>query len=359
MKTIILKTPKDLLRSLGLLTVAALIGSMLTAATALAQGTQTITLSSGNGAIGTRDPANQFTQDGGLSFQDAFIIARDPRWSLIPGTQYINKSQTQLSDPEPDFTTTRYRAVFVLPSGFSNPSLTVQVHADNVATIFLNGTQIGQQPFGEIASNFQDPAESFTVNDTALFHTGANTLEFDIRNFHGPTGFDYSAVVSYLGPRGVKQSVLDDLRALRATVTDEEARERLDEAIEQLARSLNPALWIDQTHLQPRNGEDDFQYEKRSVQQLIELLGQGAVSEAVLQGFISRIVQADQLLARVAISDATAAGGDPRKIAKAENELARGDTAVAAGRFASGIEHYRQAWKTISKAGDDDRPEGR
>ena len=85
----------------------------------------------------------------------------------------------------------------MLPSGFSNPSLLVQVHADNVATLFLNGTQIGQQPFAEIGGNFQNPPESFTVTDPSLFQLGANILEFDIYNFTSATAFDYKAIVSF------------------------------------------------------------------------------------------------------------------------------------------------------------------
>jgi len=188
------KMTKVFVGSLVLAIALALVGGIQLGSPAWAQTTQTITLISGNGPIGTQDPANQFTLDGGVTFQDAFIIDKHSAYDLIPGTQYINRNPNFSG---PASTATRYRTIFTLPSCYSNPSLSVLVHADNVATLFLNGVQIGQQPFAEIFPNFQDPADSFTVTNPALFQPGANTLEFDIFNFSGPTAFDYKAIVSF------------------------------------------------------------------------------------------------------------------------------------------------------------------
>jgi hypothetical protein len=86
----------------------------------------------------------------------------------------------------------------VLPQGFHDASLSVDVHADNVASVFLNGMQIGQQPFAAILANFQDPPSTFTATDPVLFRAGTNVLEFDITNLGGPgPSFDYKAVVSF------------------------------------------------------------------------------------------------------------------------------------------------------------------
>src|ERR1051325_9730099 len=98
----------------------------------------TITLISGSGDVGSRDPTNQFTLDGGDTFEDAFIIP-NCCYSIIPGTQYIGPDNGVLN------AAVRFRATFVLPQDYQDASLSVDVHADNVATVFLNGTQIGQQ----------------------------------------------------------------------------------------------------------------------------------------------------------------------------------------------------------------------
>ena len=156
---------------------------------------ETITIISGGGPIGTLDPVNEFTLDGGATYQPAHIVFPHPSYSVIPGTNYINKN-ADISGEE--FTNTHYRATFQLCAGFTNPSLILNVHADNVATVFLNGVQFGQQPFAEISENFQDPPSVFTA--TGPFVAGTNTLEFDIFNFSGPTAFDYKAVVSFSCP---------------------------------------------------------------------------------------------------------------------------------------------------------------
>jgi len=147
-----------------------------------------------------------------------------------------------------------------------------------------------------------------------------------------------------LGPLGVKQNLLDGLVALRATANDED-RAKIDDAIEDLTESLKPALWIDETHLQPGNGGDVFEEEEDAVEKLGELQ-----DPAASQVFIDRIVKADRLLSTVAINDAIVAHGDPKWIAKAQGKLARGDSDVAARNFAIGIEHYREAWKWALKA---------
>jgi hypothetical protein len=170
-------------------------GLSATVSVSIVAAIQTITLSSGNGAIGSRDPANQFTLDGGVNFQDAFIIVPNPLYSIIPGTQWISSAADGNGVA---FGTVRFRRSFVLPQGFHDASLSVDVHADNVASVFLNGMQIGQQPFAAILANFQDPPSTFTATDPVLFRAGTNVLEFDITNLGGPgPSFDYKAVVSF------------------------------------------------------------------------------------------------------------------------------------------------------------------
>jgi Beta-galactosidase jelly roll domain len=153
--------------------------------------TQTITLVSGNGPIGGRDPENRVSEDGGVTFHDAFILAPDPAYAPpIPGSQWIS-SRPVFVGPE----LILYRRTFTLPATFTNPTFTIEVHADNVATIFLNGTQIGQQPFQDIPDNFQGPPETFTA-PPGVIHPGTNILAIDVFNFGILTGLDYRATIT-------------------------------------------------------------------------------------------------------------------------------------------------------------------
>lgn len=153
---------------------------------------ETVTLVSGAGAVGTPDPSTQMSFDGGTTFQPAQIISPHPSYSVIPGTQYVSDAS---GGHARQHTTTLFRTTFTLPEGSTNPSITVQVHADNAARILLNGTEIGAQPDAEIFPNFQNPPESYAA--TSPFVAGVNTLDFFVHNFSGPMGLDYKAVISY------------------------------------------------------------------------------------------------------------------------------------------------------------------
>jgi hypothetical protein len=149
-------------------------------------------------------------------------------------------------------------------------------------------------------------------------------------------------------PEAIKQNVLDDLTALGATVSDKEDGKKLDEAIKHLTKSLNPELWTDETHLQAKHGEKVFNEEKDAVVKLLELIKDkksAFYQSTTLLGFIDRLVSADRLLASTAIDEAVTAGGDAKKIDKANDELGKGDARVADGHFTDAIEHYRNAWK--------------
>ncbi len=61
--------------------------------------------------------------------------------------------------------------------------------------------------------------------------------------------------VTVLGAQGVKSNVLAELIALRTSANPGQPfAQKFDDAIQHLADSLNPAYWIDQTHLQPKDG---------------------------------------------------------------------------------------------------------
>lgn len=151
-------------------------------------------LRSGQGPIGTLDPATEFSTDGGATYQPAVVISPHPAYSVLPGTGWVSISSSGHGAPGQ---LVRYRTSFELPAGFGDASIEVSVHADNAAAVYLNGTLIGQQPNAEIFENFQDPAESYSSSDGSLFGVGTNTLEFFLQNFGDPSGLDYLATVDF------------------------------------------------------------------------------------------------------------------------------------------------------------------
>jgi hypothetical protein len=154
--------------------------------------------------------------------------------------------------------------------------------------------------------------------------------------------------VTVLGAEGVKSNVLAELTALRTSANPGQPFARkFNEAIDHLADSLNPAYWIDQTHLQPKRGNTAMNEEKLAVNALWEIRDSKhcPVDPAVLQGFIDRIVKCDRLLAIICIREAAKAGMNPRKVAEDLAMVTKGDREAAAGHYGNAIEHYRNAWR--------------
>ena len=180
--------------------------------------------------------------------------------------------------------------------------------------------------------------------------------------------------VTVLGARGVKSNVLAQLVFLRGTATNRFDCGELDEAIEDLIDALGldtagappwvrqahriphcgghhrhpgAPLWIDETHLDRRNGEWVFIHEQDAVKELVEIIKHrmSQIPNATAQNLIERLVRADRLLAVVSIQDAARAGVNPKKLAEALEEMAKGDQAAAKGSPDQAIQHYRNAWE--------------
>jgi hypothetical protein len=189
--------------SLGLVQITPLLGSAHAQLPApCTEGT--VVVKSGNGAIGTTDPNVLFSTDGGATFtQQAFIVSGETlvpfQYDTIPGTEYVAIDPDRIAphtDPPfvagtsiPQF----FQTTFQVPQGCSGAILTVAVNADNVATVFLNGTQIGAQADLEDVANFQNPPDLFTSNGPFL--AGVNTLTFKVGNYTNKLALDFEASI--------------------------------------------------------------------------------------------------------------------------------------------------------------------
>ena len=194
------------------------------------------------------------------------------------------------------------------------------------------------------------PTVTYSKASGTVFPLGVTTVTVTATDPAGHSS-TCSFVVTVLGPRSDKRGILNDLIALRATVTDEQDGKKLDQAIDHLSRSLEPSLWVDESHLEPKHGDRVFSEEKDVVAKLQDLQEdkKSPLSDALLQGFIDRIVRVDRLLANIAIDDAVAAGGDAKSISRAREELAEGDARADSGKYSNAIEHYRKAWSHTQK----------
>ena len=163
----------------------------------------TVVAKSGNDIVGATDPLVLFSTDGGTTFtEQAFIVAPlvDPPFSydkISASSEYVainpDRSAPHTDPPfVPGTSIPQYfQTKFQVPQGCNNPTLTVAVNADNVATVFLNGTQIGMQVDLETVNNFQNPPDLFT--SSGPFLPGDNTLTFRVGNYTNQLALDFEA----------------------------------------------------------------------------------------------------------------------------------------------------------------------
>ncbi len=186
----------------------------------------------------------------------------------------------------------------------------------------------------------------------SLFPIGTSSVQATAADTSGnQSNCSFDVVV--LGAWGVKLNVLAELQALQARCNENAAVALLGEAITELMRALEPALWTDQTHIVWSGGDVVFHGEKNAVQALERLIQRrsGCASELVLADLINRMVKADRLLAVVSINDAASAGVRPNKIAEDLKQLEKGDEFHARGLPEQAIESYRHAWKHSAHMG--------
>ena len=124
---------------------------------------------------------------------------------------------------------------------------------------------------------------------------------------------------------------------------------RVANAIYYLNKSLNPTLWVDDTHL-TMCGEDVFEYEEKAAKQLIyNCQYAGALSDAAINA-LDAMVTADEQLARAAIDEAVTAHGRAQDISRANSDLLKALGALSKQDYVGAIGFYEEAWKDAQKA---------
>jgi tetratricopeptide (TPR) repeat protein len=112
----------------------------------------------------------------------------------------------------------------------------------------------------------------------------------------------------------------------------------------------NPDVWLpDGNHLVCTQGNAIFNRYKDAVQKLMEMIqdtSTPAIPDATIQNWINILLAIDRDLAQTAIMEANVAI-DPGKIAKALEDLGKGDADAARGDFDKAIEDYRKAWTGV------------
>jgi beta-glucanase (GH16 family) len=143
-----------------------------------------------------------------------------------------------------------------------------------------------------------------------------------------------------------KQAVIADLQAL-LPASSEFATERIEKAITRIEQSLDPDYWINGFILDPTDGKNVFNRERKAVVELLKIRGPEA---AAAQAAINALVGVDEGLASTAIAIAELNGGTASDIAKARKEMGKAEAELAKNRPDRAIIRYRQAWYHATKS---------
>jgi hypothetical protein len=152
--------------------------------------------------------------------------------------------------------------------------------------------------------------------------------------------------------QGAIRNVRDQLVGmLDAAQTPTEAG-LLNQAIKRLGRAIDPALWVDGGHLQPKLGQKVFGDVANAGSRMLTLMAQAdsSASGPDMAALIDNLWRACGDLAGTAMLEAVDAGGDPVAIDDAVALFQQATDKIAAGDIQGGIQGDGAAWKRATEA---------
>ena len=141
----------------------------------------------------------------------------------------------------------------------------------------------------------------------------------------------------------LKETTGSDLSLLLPT-GDKKDDNLIEKAIDRIDQSLNPDWWTGPSSLDPKTGNHVFDREHQAVQELMK------VATVDVRTAIDQILVADRQLALQQLIAAILGGGNPGRIAQAQENLADAAANIAAGDFAKAVLDYKKAWTNAVKA---------
>ena len=235
-----------------------------------------------------------------------------------------------------------------------SPALTATLlsgPANGILTLNPNGTFSYSHDGSETTNDSFD----YTLSDGFLTDTA--TVSIAVTQVNDPPPVP--------NPRDMKENVVDNL-----TPFSGESR-RIEKAIREVQKSLEPRLWEDDLHLDTKHGNKVFDRERAAVRELMRVLRDNyddddrhrknevsAEALAAIEAAIDDLVAADRILAQTALDDANAAEvQDPKRERQVERELARalmdlnrGDSEQADDDHDDAIKKYKSSWRHSLKA---------
>lgn len=179
----------------------------------------------------------------------------------------------------------------------------------------LAGSKKGGQPDSEgyLETWYPNaPLIASSPGNNLIIPSDAMPIEINDHNLSG-----YNFVLKK--PRTMIEKAIIDLKAIN--ITDKKVKKAIDSSIQHLQKSLDANLWIDAIRLDPGKGEKVFDLNKKAVNELLKSIKQHKLSDAVKSSFeqiISALVEADEILARMAVNKAR---NTPVQNSKKENKI--------------------------------------
>ena len=233
------------------------------------------------------------------------------------------------------------------------------------ASFEVGGNAIGSATIDETGQSQIDWVVDFVPVEST--ETYPITVSFAGSEYYDP--MEGEGTFTLNSAQWAMEDAIAELDAIRPLL-DGDAVEKVDEALYYLMESLygepgdEEILWLDASHLDPDNGDDVFDTASDAVEKLMELLEKpdefGLSPEVVaeLEVVIQDKIDKAEILMKIALDEAIAAGADAEAIGDITEKMEDAYQAIAEGKWDQALEDFGDAWGEAVDATGDLQEEG-
>jgi len=287
--------------------------------------------------------------DGGTSTD------QNPVHTYLEDGEYTVDLTVTDDDGAIDTTNKKVVVMNVAPTVDAGPDQTVKI--DSLVDFLGSFTDPGVLDTHTIEWEFGDSTgDSGSLTTTHTYTaSGTYTVTLTVEDDDGGVGSD-TLTVTVVSPWSMKEDAVEILQS-HLGLYDKHVEHDIEQAIWHIEKSMEPELWVDETHLTWQHGNKVFDEEKLAVKELLHIVEwKKAPSDAVDMAYtvIDILVEADEWLANVQYDEASAYASTHKQVDH-QLELAEKEFTNAADelltmkkghpKYDDAINAYNKAWQ--------------